>query len=100
MKSSNVNLRPLWKEIRQRDLMQFWADGLFVKSEEEGSERAKRRAAEVETAYVRIMSSQKNDGSFNYQQWALGKALGVDINGTKTGYRTTTSNRRLNRGLS
>ena len=100
MKSNNVDLRALWREIYQRQLMQFWADGLFVKSEEEGNERAQRKAEEAKTAYARIMSSKKNDGSFRYQQWALGKALGVDINGTTTGYQTKTSNRRRNRGLS
>lgn len=99
MKSNEVDLKPLNDQIQQRRLMEYWADGLFVETEEEGRERAEEKAEEAKAAYTRMMQSPKNDNSDKYRDWALGKALRINLSGTKTGYRTQASNRRSNRGL-
>ena len=95
-----TDLKPLHDAIRRCDLMNSWADGLFVGTTDEGKQRAEEKRQEADQAYIRMMKSAKNHGSAGYRDWAIGKALGIDLAGTKTDYRTRASNRRRNKGLS
>lgn len=97
MPTANIDLKPLHNTIRNRGLMESWADGLFVESEEEGKKRAEAKAEEAEQNYIRMMQSPKNDDSVSYQTWAIAKALGIQA--PKTGHGNTGSSRRGNKGL-
>src|SRR5690606_11223995 len=74
---STIDLEPLRQEIRRRRLMETWSDSLFPKSKEDRLEKARKRALEARDAYIRIMSSSRNDGSEKFREWALKKALGL-----------------------
>lgn len=92
-----VDLKPLHAAIRNRGLMELWADGLFVESESLRRKRAEDKAEKAEQTYIRMMESPKNDDSIPYQQWALQRALGVDAK--KAGYGTKATRRGRHRGL-
>jgi hypothetical protein len=71
------NIEWLRIAIRENNLMDYWQDGPFVKTPEEGKAHAKEMAIQARDAFIRMMNSPKNDGSLDYQQWAIAKALGL-----------------------
>lgn len=101
MKSGEVDLEPLRVAIRKNKLMKQWQPKKSQKSVVEKKEVARKRALEARDGYIRIMTSDKNDGSKDYQLWALRKALGLpaDTKARRAGWGIKASTRRTNRGL-
>ena len=75
--SDLADLEHLRKAIRENHMMESWKDSLFEKTEEEQIQRARKRALEARDTFLRIMNSTKNDGTLEYQQWAIRTALGL-----------------------
>jgi hypothetical protein len=63
--------------IRENKMMELWQDGPFVRTPEEGKAHAKEMAIRARDNFLRMMNSPKNDGSLDYQQWAIAKALSL-----------------------
>ena len=72
-----IDLEPLRVEIRKRKLMKLWGETLDQKCGVERKIEAQNKALEAKDTYIRIMNSAKNDGSADYQEWAIRKALGL-----------------------
>ncbi|MCO4320709.1 hypothetical protein [Aliidiomarina quisquiliarum] len=77
MKSTNINLEPLYAAIKEHNLMKVWQEGLFINTEAEGEARAQKIASEAVEKYIIMMRSKKNKRTVEYQRWAVSKALGL-----------------------
>jgi len=79
MNPEDVDLEPLRQAIRQYKMMEVWRDGLFVRNEEQGRQRAIAKALEAKEMYTNLMCSKKNEGSYDFQLWAIKKTLGLRV---------------------
>ena len=77
MSADLIDLEPLRAAIRQYKMMDIWGDSIQELSPDERRARAQRRALEAKDFYLRLMRSPKNNGEYDYREWAIKKALGL-----------------------
>jgi replicative DNA helicase len=85
---NEVDLNPLRRSIRAHNMMEIWADSIVNLSVDERRERAKSRALRAKVEYLQIMRSERNDGSQDFQAWAIKKVLGLRTRGGHTAQPT------------
>lgn len=77
MNDNPLDLDPLRNAIRHYGMMGIWGDSIQELSADERRARAQARALEARDVYIRLMRSARNDGTDDYQGWAIKKALGL-----------------------
>ena len=96
----SIDLAPLRRAITRKNLMQVWRNDLH---HTDSAHRAKEKALQARHDYTRMMRSKSNDGSDQYQHWAISKALDLPCKPNRkpnrVGWNVKASLRRTNRGL-
>ncbi len=83
-----VDLEPLRWAIRQYKMMEIWGDSITEISADERRERSRSRALDARDSYVKLMQSPRNNGSAEYQFWAIKKSLGLRTSSRHTAQPT------------
>jgi hypothetical protein len=84
---SHIDIKPLLLAIEHYKLMDSWRDGLFTHTKATRNERAQELLTRAQQKYVYMMSSYENDGTEQYEKYAVDRALGLQPRPAHTSIR-------------
>ncbi len=75
---NNISLKPLYEAIEKHHMIDAWR-GSVMSAYESPEEHADKKLVAAKQSFTRMMLSSKNDGSNDYQLWAINTALGLKV---------------------
>uniref|UniRef100_UPI0039A0FD79 hypothetical protein n=1 Tax=Thaumasiovibrio sp. DFM-14 TaxID=3384792 RepID=UPI0039A0FD79 len=73
---NKINLEPLYEAIEKHQMIDAW-QGSVLGAFDSPEEHANKKLVAAKQSFTRMMKSPKNDGSTDYQLWAISAALGL-----------------------
>lgn len=74
----NIDLAPLYEAIEKHHIIDAWR-GSVLSAFDSPEEHANKKLVAAKQSFTRMMMSSKNNGSTDYQLWAINTALGLKV---------------------